>query len=155
ARTSHTPAFRRTLREEWMQSYDRLFIGGEWQKPATAATIDVISPFSEETVGRVPEGSNADVDRAVAAARQAFDEGPWPRLSASERADLMGKLQGALQSRAGDLANCITTEMGCPITFSHMGQVLASNMVLAYYSKLAREYPFEEIRAGMLGPALV
>ena len=45
--------------------------------------------------------------------------------------------------------------MGCPITFSHMGQVLAANMVLDYYAKLAREYPFEEIRPGMLGPALV
>ena len=67
----------------------------------------------------------------------------------------MGKLQGALQSRAGDLATTITAEMGCPITFSHMGQVLAANLVLDYYAKLAREYPFEEMRQGMLGPALV
>jgi betaine-aldehyde dehydrogenase len=103
----------------------------------------------------VPEAKEADVDKAVAAARKAFDEGPWPRLSASERADVMGKLQGALQSKAGDLASTITAEMGSPITFSHMGQVLAANMVLAYYAKLAREYPFEEIRPGMLGPALV
>jgi betaine-aldehyde dehydrogenase len=103
----------------------------------------------------VPEAKEADVDKAVAAARKAFDEGPWPRLSASERADVMGKLQGALQAKAGDLATTITAEMGSPITFSHMGQVLAANMVLAYYAKLAREYPFEEIRPGMLGPALV
>jgi aldehyde dehydrogenase (NAD+) len=138
-----------------MQSYDRLWIGGEWEKPSSGATLDVISPFSEQVVGRVPEAQKADVDKAVAAARKAFDEGPWPRLSASERADVMGKLQGALQSRAGDLATTITTEMGSPITFSHMGQVLAANLVLAYYAKLAREYPFEEIRPGMLGPALV
>ena len=138
-----------------MQSYDRLWIGGEWEKPSSGATIDVISPFTEQSVGRVPEAKEADVDKAVAAARKAFDEGPWPRLSASERADVMGKLQGALQSRAGDLATTITAEMGSPITFSHMGQVLAANMVLAYYAKLAREYPFEEVRPGMLGPALV
>ena len=138
-----------------MQSYDRLWIGGEWEKPSSGATIDVISPFTEQSVGRVPEAKEADVDKAVAAARKAFDEGPWPRLSASERADVMGKLQGALQSRAGDLATTITAEMGSPITFSHMGQVLAANLVLAYYAKLAREYPFEEVRPGMLGPALV
>jgi betaine-aldehyde dehydrogenase len=138
-----------------LQTQDRLFIGGEWQKPSSAAHIDVISPFTEEPVGRVPEAREADVDRAVAAARAAFDEGPWPHLSASERADLMGKLQGALQSRAGDLATTITAEMGSPITFSHMGQVLAANLVLAYYAKLAREYPFEEVRPGMLGPAIV
>jgi aldehyde dehydrogenase (NAD+) len=138
-----------------MQSYDRLWIGGEWQQPSSKASLEVISPFTEEVVGRVPEAREADVDRAVAAARKAFDEGPWPRLSASERADLMGKLQGALQGRAGDLATTITGEMGSPITFSHMGQVLAANLVLAYYVKLAREYPFEEVRAGMMGPALV
>jgi betaine-aldehyde dehydrogenase len=138
-----------------MQSYDRLWIGGEWEKPSSGATLEVVSPFTEQAVGRVPEAKEADVDKAVAAARKAFDEGPWPRLSASERADVMGKLQGALQSRAGDLASTITAEMGSPITFSHMGQVLAANMVLAYYVKLAREYPFEEVRAGMLGPALV
>jgi aldehyde dehydrogenase (NAD+) len=138
-----------------MQSYDRLWIGGEWEKPSSGATLDVISPFTEQVVGRVPEAKNADVDKAVAAARKAFDEGPWPRLSASERADVMGKLQGALQSRSQDLATTITAEMGSPITFSQMGQVLAANMVLAYYVKLAREYPFEEIRPGMLGPALV
>jgi aldehyde dehydrogenase (NAD+) len=138
-----------------MQSYDRLWIGGEWEKPSSGATLEVVSPFTEQAVGRVPEAKEADVDKAVAAARRAFDEGPWPRLSASERADVMGKLQGALQSRAGDLASTITAEMGSPITFSHMGQVLAANMVLAYYAKLTREYPFEEVRAGMLGPALV
>jgi len=138
-----------------VQTQDQLFIGGEWQKPSSAAQIEVISPFTEQPVGRVPEAREADVDRAVAAARAAFDEGPWPRMSASERADLMGKLQGALQSRAGDLATTITAEMGSPITFSHMGQVLAANLVLAYYGKLAREFPFEEVRPGMLGPAIV
>jgi betaine-aldehyde dehydrogenase len=153
----HTPRARRpaATTEESLQTHDRLWIGGEWQKPSSGAVIDVISPFTEEAVGRVPEAREADVDRAVAAAREAFDTGPWPRLSASERADVMGKLQGALQSRAGDLATTITSEMGSPITFSHMGQVLAANMVLAYYVKLAREYPFEEIRQGMLGPAIV
>ena len=63
-----------------MRAYDKLFIGGTWVEPASSKVIDVISPHSEELVGRVPEGTDADIDRAVAAARDAFDNGPWPRL---------------------------------------------------------------------------
>jgi aldehyde dehydrogenase (NAD+) len=138
-----------------MQTWDRLWIGGEWAKPSSGATLEVISPFSEAPVGRVPEAREADVDRAVAAARRAFDEGAWPRTPASERADLMGKLQGALQARSQELATTITAEMGSPIVFSQMGQVMAANLVLGYYANLTRQFPFEEIRTGMLGPAIV
>ena len=59
-----------------MQRHDKLFIGGEWVAPSTAATIDVISPHSEEVIARVAAASEADIDRAVAAARTAFDDGP-------------------------------------------------------------------------------
>jgi len=138
-----------------MHTYEKLFIGGEWVAPSTTATIEVISPHSEEVVGRVPEAKEADVDRAVAAARAAFDAGPWPHMPPSERADIMAALNGALQQRAEDLAVTITTEMGTPISFSRIGQVMAANMVLDYFTGLARQFPFEEIRPGMLGPALV
>jgi aldehyde dehydrogenase (NAD+) len=138
-----------------MQVHERLFIGGEWVSPATNATIPVVSPHTEEVIARVPEGREADVDRAVAAAREAFDHGPWPRMRPGERADQMAVLLSELQARADDMAVTITREMGCPISFSHMGQVMATNMVLDYYTRLAREYPFEQIRSGMLGPCLV
>jgi betaine-aldehyde dehydrogenase len=138
-----------------MHVHERLFIGGDWVAPATRATIDVISPHSEEPIGRVPEGREADVDAAVAAAREAFDRGPWPRMTPAERADRMAALLGELQARSEDMATTITREMGCPISFSNMGQVMATNMVLDYYVRLAREYPFEELRAGMLGPCIV
>ncbi|HVN85212.1 MAG TPA: aldehyde dehydrogenase, partial [Candidatus Binatia bacterium] len=134
---------------------DKLFIGGEWVSPATSATIDVVSPHSEEVIARVAEGSAADIDRAVAAARAAFDHGPWPRMKASERADVMARLQAILQERSAELAATITNEMGCPISFSHVGQVMSAIMVLDFYVRLAREYPFEEVRPGMMGPALV
>jgi len=65
-----------------MKSYDRLFIGGEWVEPSSSSTFDVVSPSNEELVGRVPEAQNADIDRAVAIAREAFDHGPWPRMTA-------------------------------------------------------------------------
>ena len=65
-----------------MQVQEKLFIGGEWVDPAGTDVIEVISPHTEEVVGRVPEGTTADIDRAVAAARTAFDEGEWPRHGA-------------------------------------------------------------------------
>ena len=61
-----------------IRDYDRLFIGGDWVAPEGTDTIAVISPFTEEVVGRVPDGTEADIDRAVAAARTAFDRGPRP-----------------------------------------------------------------------------
>jgi aldehyde dehydrogenase (NAD+) len=138
-----------------MTVHDKLFIGGDWVAPATAATIDVVSPHSEEVIARVPEAREADIDRSVAAARDAFEHGPWPRMSGGERADVMARLGAALQQRAEMMATTITAEMGCPISFSTVGQVMASYMVLDYFTNLARAYPFEEVRPGMLGPALV
>src|SRR5579862_13328 len=138
-----------------MQTHDRLFVGGEWVAPSSAATLDVISPHTEEVIARVAAAREPDIDRAVAAAREAFDRGPWPRMMPAERADAMTRLLEQLQARAEDLAVTITREMGSPISFSRMGQVMAANMVLDYYIRLAREYRFEDVRAGMLGPCIV
>jgi betaine-aldehyde dehydrogenase len=91
----------------------------------------------------------------VIAARTAFEAGPWSRMVAKERAELMAKLSSGIQTRMTELANVITTEMGSPASWSLMGQVLSSKMVLDYYVNLAREFPFEELRQGMLGPSLV
>ncbi len=134
---------------------DKLYIDGDWVSPAGTDTIDVISPSTEEVIGRVPDGTTADIDRAVAAARQAFDLGPWPRMSAGERADVMAKLSGLIQGRHEEYATTITSENGSPITWSVMGQVFASTFALDFFTGLAREYTFEEERPGMLGPALV
>ena len=138
-----------------MRTHERLFIGGDWVAPSSSATIDVISPHTEEVIARVAAAREADVDRAVAAARAAFDDGPWPRLPAAERADAMARLLAALQERSAEMATTITDEMGSPMAFSNLGQVMASNMVLDYYIRLAREFAFEDVRDGMLGPTVV
>jgi aldehyde dehydrogenase (NAD+) len=135
--------------------HDALYLGGRWEKPSSSATIEVHSPFDGSLVGRVPEAREADVDRAVERARRAFDEGPWPHTSGAERADVMDRLLAALQKRGAQIAELITREMGCPISFSHAGQVFATNMVLDYYAKLARSHPFEERREVLIGSALV
>src|SRR5262245_27459735 len=135
-----------------MQIHDRLYIGGEWIAPATTAKLEVVSPHSEELIARVAEAREADVEREVAVAREAFDTGPWPRMAPAERADVMAALCMQLQARAEDFAVTITRGMGSPISFSRMGQVMAAAMVLDYYVGLARTYRFEDPRQGMLGP---
>jgi betaine-aldehyde dehydrogenase len=138
-----------------VKTYDRLFIGGDWVVPATTSTIEVISPHTEEVIARVPHASEADVDRAVAAARQALEQGPWSGFSATDRADLLSKLSATLQARMSDVATAVSEEMGSPISWSTMAQAFAPTMILDYYAGLARTYPFEEVRQGVLGQALV
>src|SRR5258708_13344981 len=138
-----------------MRQHDRLFIGGEWVAPAGTATIDVISPHTEAVIGRVPEGTEAELDRAVAAARQAFDHGPWPRMSPAERAEIVGRLSAIYAERQNDMAELVTAEMGSPALFSIFGQAAIPQMVLQYYVDLAGTYTWEEERQGMLGPVTV
>ncbi|MDE3087665.1 MAG: aldehyde dehydrogenase [Acidobacteriota bacterium] len=138
-----------------MKVYDRLYIGGEWVTPAGTGTLDVINPATEEPAGRVPESTVADMDRAVEAARAAFDEGPWPRMAPAERAAVLTKVSQAIQAEMADLAALITTEMGAPVTWGTMGQVLAPSMIFDYYAGLATSYPFEDLRSGLLGSVLV
>ncbi|GGU07245.1 aldehyde dehydrogenase [Nocardioides albus] len=135
--------------------HDALFIGGTWTKPATDATIEVISPHSEEVVARVPEGSVQDIDAAVAAARTAFDEGPWPRMSPAERIEIVQALSGLYAGRLGEMAEVITAEMGSTISFSNLAQAPAPWMQIEAFLAIAREFPWESRRAGALGSDVV
>ncbi|MEQ6900494.1 aldehyde dehydrogenase [Nocardioides sp. YIM 152588] len=134
---------------------DALFIGGAWAKPATDAVLEVVSPHSEEVVARVPEGSAADIDAAVAAARRAFDEGPWPRMSPAERIDVVQNLSGLYAARLEEMATVISTEMGSPISFASLAQAPAPWMQIEAFLAIAREFPWESIRPGALGPEVM
>ena len=125
-----------------MEVRDKLFIGGEWVEPDGKGTIEVISPHTEEVIGTVPDASPVDIDRAVAAARKAFDEGPWPRMSPAERAEGIKRLSGALQSRAQDIADLISSQNGSPKSWSVMGQVFSATMVLDTYAGITSGYPW-------------
>src|SRR3954466_10748341 len=111
-----------------MEVRDTLFIGGEFVKPAGTGSIDVISPATEEVIGRVPDGSEGDIDSAVAAARKAFDDGQWPWTPPAGRAEVMARLSQITQGRSQDFAQCISSENGSPISWSIMGQVFAATM---------------------------
>jgi betaine-aldehyde dehydrogenase len=138
-----------------MREHEQLFIGGEWVDPAGTGTIDVISPHSEERVGRVPEGTAADIDRAVAVARAAFDNGEWPRLSPEERMAAVQKFSEAYAAHIPDMAAVITEEMGSPISFSNLAQSPAPWMMLNTFLQVGAEYPWEETRQGVLGSDVV
>ncbi len=138
-----------------IRDYDRLFIGGDWVAPEGTDTIAVISPSTEEVVGRVPDGTEADIDKAVAAARTAFDRGPWPRMTPLERAEILAKVGAQITAEMGDMAAIITEEMGSPITFSTLGQVLAPTMIFNYYAELAKTFAFDEVRTGLLNPEVL
>jgi aldehyde dehydrogenase (NAD+) len=138
-----------------MREHDRFYIGGQWVAPAGSATIDVISPHTEEIVGRVPEGTEADMDRAVAAARDAFDNGPWPQLDPADRAAAVARLADLYAGRLADFAAVITEEMGSPITFSQLAQAPQPQLMLSYFADLGKTFTWEDERPGMFGPVTV
>jgi len=138
-----------------VKDYDRLFIGGAWVAPEGTGTIEVISPSTEEVVARVPDPTDADVDKAVAAARQAFDHGPWPRMSPAERGAVMAKVAEAITAEMAEMAEMISTEMGSPVSWAQLAQVLAPTMIFNYYAGLASTFAFDEVRSGVLNPQVL
>ena len=138
-----------------MRDHDRFYIGGRWVAPAGSETIDVISPHTEEVIGRVPDGTTADMDRAVAAARDAFDNGPWPAMDPADRAAAVGRLADIYAARLGDFAEIITQEMGSPITFSQLAQAPQPQMMLSYFADLGKTFTWEDERPGLFGPVTV
>ena len=96
-----------------MIRYERHYYGGEWQQPTTTDTIDVISSATEEVIGRVPRGTAEDVDRAVKAARAAFET--WSQTAPQERAAWLEKLSGAMKARVPQIAEAIAHEVGTAI----------------------------------------
>jgi betaine-aldehyde dehydrogenase len=134
-----------------VQIFDTLFIGGEFVKPESGDVIDVVSPHTEEIIGQVPDASPADIDKAVAAARDAFDNGPWPTMAPEERGAAIGRLAAALTARGEQIADVISSQNGSPKSWSIMGQVFSSTMVLNAYAEYTKSYRYVEERTGALG----
>ena len=138
-----------------MKEYERLFVGGEWVVPRGTGTIDVVNPATEELVGRVPEATAADVDAAVAAARRAFDDGPWPRMAPKDRAAVVKKVADLINAEMQGLAELISAEVGSPVSWGTVAQVMAPAMILDYYASMASSFPFDQARQGLMGEVLV
>ena len=129
---------------------DRLFIGGAWVAPSSDARIDVVDSGTEELYFRVAEAQAADVDQAVSAARAAFDDGPWPRLTHAERAEYLRAFGPALQRRADALAQIWPRESG---TVATIAKYAAGAMQKDFdaYAALAETFAFEETATPSLG----
>ncbi|WP_406460238.1 aldehyde dehydrogenase [Streptomyces sp. NBC_01622] len=145
----------------------QLFIGGELTDPLGKDVIEVISPHTEEVIGRVPHASREDVDRAVAVARKAFDEGPWPRMTLDERVAVVTRIKDAIAARYEEIGRVISSENGSPYSWSILGQALGAMMVWDAAITVAKNFggsggrppgghsTYEEYRDGVLGRILV
>jgi len=125
-----------------MKTFNRLFIDGKWSPSAGKEMIDVVNPANEEILARVPAGVPEDVDRAVAAARKAFDG--WAGTPLSSRLEKLGMVHEGLSQRADEIAETISRELGMPLKMSRRIQAGLPVMVTDSYLKLVPDFPFEE-----------
>ncbi len=121
---------------------DRLYVGGQWVAPSSRATIDVIDSHTEELYLTVAEARAADMDRAVSAAREAFDSGPWPRLTHAERAEYLRALGEQVGRRSGDIAQMWPRESGVLFTVAS-GAAAGARRTFGYYADLAGTFGWE------------
>ena len=133
---------------------DKLFIGGEWVAASSGRMIELTNPASEEVVGKVAEADAADMDKAVAAAREAFDNGPWPKMSPAERGAKVMALCDNLEARLPELAAAWCAQIGGLASFSPMmqgGAVAGMRGIAA----LGDTFPFVEQKKGMAVESVV
>src|SRR5580765_5871808 len=100
--TAVAPAAAKVARPKIQQT--QCFIGGQWVPAASGKTFETVNPATEEVIAQVAEGDAEDIDRAVAAAREAFDHGPWRKMDARERGRLMSRLAALIEEEADELA---------------------------------------------------
>ncbi len=139
------------FKTEW----DKLFIGGKWVEPSTSEVIEVHSPATGELVGKVPLAAEADVNAACAAARKAFDEGPWPHMSPAERGEILGRAVKILEERAEELKFLLAAETGQPPTIVDMMQYGAAMSSFQFFAGAADKFTWRDFRDGIYGTTMV
>ena len=127
-----------------MRDYLKFYIGGAWVDPAAPKKLDVINPATEAPAGRISMGGAADVDRAVAAARAAFET--FSQTTREERIDLLQRILSAYEKRYQDVAAAITEEMGAPAWLSSRAQAGTGVAHLKTAIEVLKTYKFEELR---------
>jgi acyl-CoA reductase-like NAD-dependent aldehyde dehydrogenase len=120
----------------------QLFIDGRWVDAKQGGRIEVVSPSTEQVIATVAEATEDDMDAAVAAAREAFDQGPWPRFSPAERAGYLRKLSVALEARLPELAKAWVEQVGSLASVAPF-VIGAGKFWFDFYADLAATYPFE------------
>ncbi|HEX2038838.1 MAG TPA: aldehyde dehydrogenase family protein [Acidimicrobiales bacterium] len=125
-----------------MQDRDKLYIDGAWVPSTGSGTIDVVNAGTEEVMGRIPEGTADDVDRAVQAAKAAFPA--WAETSREERGKYLQRITEGLQARSMEIAQLIAAEVGMPLNLSMIIQAGLPTMTFGSMQQLLHEVPFEE-----------
>ncbi|UOZ03865.1 aldehyde dehydrogenase [Amycolatopsis sp. WQ 127309] len=126
-----------------MITCDKLFIGGEWTEPSGPDLLDLVSPHDQSPLGRAAQALPADIDRAVAAARAAFDAGTWPNTPPADRIAVLRKLNALREARADDVATIISAENGSALWFTRAGQTGLTRQANAYLDA-AEAFGWEE-----------
>jgi aldehyde dehydrogenase (NAD+) len=111
-----------------------MFIGGKWVDSVSGKTFPTLNPATGEVICQVAEGDKADIDLAVKAARKSFEDGPWPRMSASERGRLLHKLADAIESRRDELAALESLDNGKPLPDSINADLPLTIKCYRYYA---------------------
>jgi acyl-CoA reductase-like NAD-dependent aldehyde dehydrogenase len=138
-----------------VSDHKAVYVGGEWLVPESGATIDVVSPHTEQVVASVPIAGRPEVDKAVIAARAAFDDGPWPRLAPAERIAVVRKLAELYAPRRREMSGVITTEMGSPAAFAKFAQATLPMLLLNAFADIGDGLAWEESRPGAFGGELL
>jgi aldehyde dehydrogenase (NAD+) len=121
---------------------DKLFIGGEWVDPSGSGTIEVIDSTTEELIGTVPEGAPEDVNRAVEAARPAFEA--WSQVALADRLDACSAISAGLAARSEELGALIASEVGMPLGQSKQIQAGLPTMQFGAMAQVGREVEWEQ-----------
>lgn len=130
-------------------------IDGTLQRPRGGRELTVISPSTEQPVGSVFEATAADVDAAVAAARRAFDSGPWPRMSFEERADILERIAEGMQAHADVIRDVVVSTTGTPVSVVPYGKIKVPQAYFRYAAQLIRGFADESSRDGLISPSRV
>ena len=127
------------------------FIGNEWVKPATDKVFDIINASTGERIATVPEGTETDIDKAVASARNTFDHSGWATASPGERAAVMQRFMEAMAKRGPELAKAVSLQNGMPISVANMLEAQFPAGLLQYYAGLADSMILSESRPSQMG----
>ena len=125
-----------------MKECTQFYINGEWVDPVDPKHLDVINPATEETIGKIAMGNSNDVDKAVAAAKEAFES--FSQTSKEERLALMGKILEVYQSRYDEIAETISSEMGAPLWLSKAAQAATGAGHFGTFMEVLKNYNFNE-----------
>ncbi len=125
-----------------MKECIQFYINGEWVDPSDPKYLDVINPATEQSIGKIAMGNSTDVDKAVAAAKEAFES--FSQTSKEERLALMGKIIEVYQSRYDEVAETISSEMGAPLWLSKAAQAATGAGHFGTFMEVLKNYNFDE-----------